>query len=62
LGAAGALLVARWLAAFLYGVSPRDPMSFALALLLLPAAAFLGSLLPVSRAAGANPAELVRAE
>ncbi|HEY3936662.1 MAG TPA: ABC transporter permease, partial [Bryobacteraceae bacterium] len=47
LGAAGALLVARWLAAFLYGVSPRDPMSFALALLLLPAAAFLGSLLPV---------------
>ena len=62
LGAACAFAVARWLAAFLYGVSPRDPLSFTLALLLLPLAALLGSLLPASRAAKANPAEMIRAE
>ncbi len=62
LGIAGALLVARWLASFLYGVSPQDPVSFGLALLVLPAAVFLGSLHPAVRAARVNPAEMIRAE
>ena len=62
LGTAGALLIARWLASFLYGVSPQDPLSFALALLVLPAAVFFGSLRPAVRAARANPAEMIRAE
>ncbi len=62
LGIAGALLVARWLASFLYGVSPQDPLSFGLALLVLPATVFLGSLRPAVRAERVNPAEMIRAE
>ena len=61
-GAAGAFFVARWLETFLYGVSPRDAASYALAFLLLPAAALFGCWLPASRAARANPAEIMRAE
>jgi len=37
LGAAAALIAARWLGTLVYGVSPRDPLSYALALVLLPA-------------------------
>jgi predicted permease len=62
LGAAGALAASRWLSAVLYEVSPRDPLSYALALVLLPAAALLGCWRPAKRAATANPAETVRGE
>ena len=62
LGTAGAWLVAGWIGSFLYGVSPHDPISFLLALVLLPVAAFVGSLLPAARAARANPAAMIRAE
>jgi predicted permease len=60
LGAAGALAAGRWLSALVYGVSPRDPLSYGLALLLLPAAALLGCWRPAWRAAAANPAEMIR--
>jgi len=62
LGAAGSLVAARWLGALIYGVSPRDPLSYGLALLLLPAAALLGCWRPARRAATANPAEMIREE
>ncbi len=62
LGAAGSLVAARWLGALLYGVSPRDPLSYGLALLLLPAAALLGCWRPARRAAAANPADMIREE
>jgi ABC-type antimicrobial peptide transport system permease subunit len=60
LGTVGALAAARWLAALVYGVSPRDPLSYALAVVLLPAAALLGCWRPAWRAAAANPAETIR--
>jgi predicted permease len=60
LGAIGALGAARWLSSLLYGVSASDPLSYALALALLPAAALLGCWRPAWRAAGANPAETIR--
>ena len=60
LGVAGALAAGRWLGTLLYGVSPRDPLSYGLALLLLPAAALLGCWLPARRAAMANPADMIR--
>lgn len=60
LGTAGALAAARWLGALVYGVSPRDPLSYGLAMLLLPAAALLGCWRPAWRAAAANPAETIR--
>ncbi len=62
LGTAGALIAGRWLEALVYGVAPRDPLSYALALVLLPGAAFLGCWRPAWRAAGANPADSIRDE
>ena len=69
LAAAGVLLgigvsamAARWLGTLVYGVGPRDPLSYGLALVLLPAAALLGCWRPARRAAGANPAEIIREE
>jgi putative ABC transport system permease protein len=60
LGAAGALAAARWLGTLVYGVSPHDPVSFGLAVVLLPGAALLGCWRPAWRAAAANPAETIR--
>jgi putative ABC transport system permease protein len=62
LGAAGALLTARWLGTLLYGVSPQDPVSYAVALVLLPAAAFLGCWRPAWRVAVSDPVESIREE
>ena len=62
LGAAVALFATRWLDALIYGVSPRDPSSYGLALLLLPAAALAGCWRPAWRAAAADPAASVRQE
>ncbi len=59
-GVAGALAAGRWLGTLLYGVSARDPLSYGLALLLLPAAALLGCWLPARRAAMANPSDMIR--
>ncbi|MBZ5600805.1 MAG: ABC transporter permease [Acidobacteriia bacterium] len=60
LGTAGALIAGRWLVALIYGVSPRDALSYALAFVLLPSAAILGCWRPAARAASADPAEVVR--
>jgi len=62
LGTGATVIATRWLGALVYGVSPRDPMSYALALLLLPAVALLGCLRPAARAAAADPATTIRAE
>jgi predicted permease len=62
LGAAASFAAARWLSTLIYGVSPHDPMSYGLALLLLPAAALLGCWRPAWRAASANPADTIREE
>jgi ABC-type lipoprotein release transport system permease subunit len=56
------LAASRWLGTVLYGVSPRDPFSYGLALVLLPGAALLGCWRPAKRAATANPAETIRGE
>ena len=60
LGTAGAQAVARWLGAIVYGVSPRDLLSYGLAMMLLPAAALLGCWRPAWKAAAADPAQTVR--
>jgi len=60
LGVAATLGAARWLSALLYGVSAYDPLNYAFALLLLPAAALLGCWRPASRAAEASPAQIIR--
>ena len=62
LGGATALAAARGFATLLFGVEPFDPLSYGLALLLLPAAALLGCWRPAWRAAAASPAEVIREE
>ncbi|MCU1236063.1 MAG: permease, partial [Candidatus Solibacter sp.] len=62
LGIAGALLAGRWLGALVYGVSTRDPLTYAIAAVLLPAAALMGCWRPARRAARANPVDAIRAE
>jgi putative ABC transport system permease protein len=61
-GGAVALIAARLLSGLLYGVSATDPLSYGVALFLLPVAALIGCWRPAWRAASANPAEMIRAE
>jgi putative ABC transport system permease protein len=46
----------------LFGVSPLDPLSFAVVPLILVSAAALASYLPASRATSVNPVEALKAE
>jgi hypothetical protein len=62
LGAAAALLVQPALGHYLYGVGPRDPLSFAAALAVLALAAALASWWPARRAARVDPLVALRRE
>jgi putative ABC transport system permease protein len=62
LGAAGAVVVARQLHGLTYGISDSDPLTFAVALLTVPAAALAGCWRPAWKAAGANPIDAIRTE
>jgi ABC-type antimicrobial peptide transport system permease subunit len=62
LGLLAAFAVTRAMASLLYGVSPLDPWSFALAPLLLLLVAVVSSLLPAERAAKVNPIVALRRE
>ena len=55
-------LVARFLRAFLFGVTPLDPVTLVGAAVLLAAIAALASWIPARRAAHADPAVALRAE
>jgi len=60
LGLGGALVFGRTMASLLYGVSPRDPVSMAIALLTLTTSALLACLIPALRAARVKPAEALK--
>ncbi len=60
LGAAAALV--HLMRTLLFGVSPFDPLSFAVVPLILVVAAALASFLPASRATAVNPVEALKAE
>ena len=62
LGLLGALLAGRFIAAFLFGVSPRDPVILTAIVLLFSTVAFLASWLPAARAARLDPMRALRAE
>lgn len=62
LGLGAALLVTHWLSSLLYGVSARDPISFAAVAGLLLLVGAIASYLPARRAATVDPMTALRAE
>jgi predicted permease len=62
LGLAGSLAVSHYLRTLVYGISATDPLTYAVALATIPAAAILGCWRPAARAARANPVDAIRAE
>lgn len=62
LGLAAAFALTRLLAALLFGVSPKDPLTFLLISLLLGAVAVAAAWLPARRAADLDPLNALRCE
>ena len=62
IGIASAFGLARVLAAFLFGVTPRDPLVFVVAPLVLASVAWLGVWLPARRAGRVDPVLALRVE
>ena len=62
LGGAIAYLATRWVAPFLFGVSPLDPMTWVLATATLAGAALAAAALPAWRAATADPMASIRTD
>jgi putative ABC transport system permease protein len=61
-GLAAALLAARVLEAFLFGVTPRDPITLTIASLVLLGVSVVACLIPAIRAARVDPLIALRAE
>ena len=59
-GAAASVWLSRFVAALLYGLQPRDPITLAFAALTLGAVGTLAGWLPASRAARIDPADVLR--
>ncbi len=62
LGLAGALVLSRVMAGYVYGITPTDPLTFTLASLMLTAVALLASYIPARRAARVDPMMALRYE
>jgi ABC-type antimicrobial peptide transport system permease subunit len=62
LGGAAALLATRWVAPFLFGLTPVDPPTWTLAIVTLAAAALAAGALPAWRAAAVDPVQAIRAD
>jgi ABC-type antimicrobial peptide transport system permease subunit len=60
LGVVGALISAKGIAALLYGVPPRDPMTFVAAASAIMATAAVGAWIPARRASRIAPTEALR--
>jgi ABC-type antimicrobial peptide transport system permease subunit len=60
IGVVAALAVSRVTSGLLYGVSPTDPVSLFIAILVLGVAALLACLLPAVRALRINPVTALR--
>ncbi|MGA8598339.1 MAG: ABC transporter permease [Bryobacteraceae bacterium] len=61
-GLAGAVALTRVLVSLLFGVSPLDPLTYAMVSLALLVASIMASYLPTLRAMGVNPVDALRAE
>jgi ABC-type antimicrobial peptide transport system permease subunit len=61
-GLAGALILSRLLSSLLFQVSPTDPPTFAVGMVVLSAVAVLAAALPARRAARTDPMVALRNE
>ena len=50
----------RWMASVLYGVSPFDPLTLAMVMLVLALTTLLATLVPALKAARVHPVEAMR--
>ena len=62
IGLVGALALSRLMAGYVYGITPYDPLTFALASLLLSGVALFASYIPARRAARIDPTIALRYE
>jgi len=62
IGLAGAVMASALVETFLFGVTPRDPVTLAMTALVLGAIALAAAYVPARRAARVNPAIALRAE
>jgi predicted permease len=62
IGGAGALFLARYLSALLYGVDARDPLSIAMAVAAIAIVALAACVVPARRATRADPVTALRAD
>jgi putative ABC transport system permease protein len=62
MGLVAAAGVTRLMSSLLYGITPLDPLTYAVVPIILCAATVLATYLPARRAASANPVEVLRAE
>jgi len=62
IGLAGALVITRFLRTLLFGVRPTDPATFLLGTLILAVVALVACAIPARRAAGVEPATVLRSE
>lgn len=61
-GVIGALATSRAMSSILYGVGPADPVTFAVALIVLGGAALVASFVPAHRATRIDPLTALRDE
>ena len=61
-GGAAALLAGRWIQSFLFGVTPHDPLTYALVGVVVLLASALAVFVPARRAASIEPMEALRTE
>jgi putative ABC transport system permease protein len=60
LGLAGSLALSHYLRILVYGISPLDPLTYAVAIAVIPVAAIAGCWRPAARAARSNPMDAIR--
>ena len=61
-GLASAAALTRWISSLLFGVEPLDPLTYAISVVALAAAALVASYVPARRAASVDPVETLRSD
>jgi putative ABC transport system permease protein len=60
IGLTGAYVAVGWISSFLFGVSPRDPLAFAVVPIVLLVVAILAAFVPARRAATIDPLKAMK--